>query len=1324
MDLDHRPADGDPTDDRTPTPPPADAHHSLFNAMLGKFTVQREPGSAERGGDRPVDRPVADDERPAEPEAAQPDPAPDDRPQGKRRRWWDVFRVNGATDEPAVVDADGTVHPLVTADDGDAPRTPVDAPAEAYGAAESAPADDGPTEEPDAAVGTATDGDETPAPPAPPKAGFLAKLRGLKEQLFPAAERSATADQHGELAEPMVADHSRDDVAAGPPAATELQEPVALAAAVPEPSTVADAAPADDAMPAIEPERASTEETETPTGPAGPEPAAAVPGLLSRLAFWKRPSPSSGIPEPVQPATDPSAPGQPAQAATEPSAPYEAAIPQHDEDLAPAAPPTVLAGAADGTDQEAAAAAIAEPEVPRAEPIRRMKVSPLFLAGECCRAVGGAIACLFRALTPASRKPLDEAVAALAADRQRLEREVRARREAVAVLARRLRYGRHERARLLDERAKAKADLVRLQSVIAARAADVGSLEQQGTALQAELQSAASRHQALLRDIDDGHLQWESLTGTVAQTKAKLDTVSIELGIKQNDSAKLDLVMEQHRRELEAISAEAERLAGVSKATEEGVREFQAQIARLDQERNEQERYIRETSVEAGRIRKDFEQQRHQRDVLESVLAQLQQDVQVRQSLMQQLMDDGIRVKREAEQLGTQKEVLASAIQELTAERERLEQDAVRFREEARAAEQGRAAAVAGAERAAAELGRLQAECEQRGRQVADLAAKQEVHDLLSQKIAAMKDEGLALAKKLDELRSQKDLTEKALNSYRRELAAVDTAIAQRKEERARIDQQARAVDERIASFKQDIERYTAEKSRLAAAVEDGRRQLQTLEPQIAQKRDEHAAVDQRLSSVRDALSQAEGEHQALQQAAAERQRRLDAIAEEHRAFEQKLAAGRAEVARLAGTGQGLVAEIGQNTTAKAALLAQVQELKRLAAAAGQQHDAMQRQRQELETWIGEAVPFRRQQEAEIQRQLAAIQRQQQELAGLTDRIGQDGARARSIEEELARLTERLNRTTAAIADAERELQQRGEQRVAAAEAIQKLEEERDLLQGEVSALSQQADRVRALQAKADELSATMAAGQQRLEEMFQENQRLAQEKAGLQQAVKQTEAERDAARERQRTLAEEVQQIQNNLESLRQTRDRLRDELAGQEGMLKSFAEENERSRQALATQLSEAQGELDEAQRKLDGAGDLLRQTESEIASKTITRDQLDESIARLKQQHADALAQVQAATGGIEEQKQLVQQQLDALTAETEKARRSYAELDKSVQEKAAEESGLLKRLKMLSTEAGQYQSMLKQWSELSRKIEEQKRVLEDLELQAEKKSGLFS
>ena len=51
-------------------------------------------------------------------------------------------------------------------------------------------------------------------------------------------------------------------------------------------------------------------------------------------------------------------------------------------------------------------------------------------------------------------------------------------------------------------------------------------------------------------------------------------------------------------------------------------------------------------------------------------------------------------------------------------------------------------------------------------------------------------------------------------------------------------------------------------------------------------------------------------------------------------------------------------------------------------------------------------------------------------------------------------------------------------------------------------------------------------------------------------------------------------------------------------------------------------------------------------------------------------------------------------------------------------------MLKRLKMLSTEAGQYQSMLKQWSELSRKIEEQKRVLEDLELQAEKKSGLFT
>ncbi len=103
---------------------------------------------------------------------------------------------------------------------------------------------------------------------------------------------------------------------------------------------------------------------------------------------------------------------------------------------------------------------------------------------------------------------------------------------------------------------------------------------------------------------------------------------------------------------------------------------------------------------------------------------------------------------------------------------------------------------------------------------------------------------------------------------------------------------------------------------------------------------------------------------------------------------------------------------------------------------------------------------------------------------------------------------------------------------------------------------------------------------------------------------------------------------------------------------------------------------------------------------------------------------LAQVQAATGDIETQKQLAREQLEALTAEVEQAKRSFADLDKSVKDKGAEEAGLLKRLKMLSTEAAQYQNMVKQRSELSRKIEEQKRVLEDLELQAEKKSGLFT
>lgn len=1315
MDLDNRPTDADPTDDRTPQSAPADAHQSLFNAMLGKFSGQRDPAPSVDEGAPAADQAGSPDAEPAPQE--DPGPAPAEPAPPRRRRWWDVFRVSGATNEPAIVDADGTVHPLGETDGGDLPVP---------SAGDAASPSVVPSQPP--VVATAADGfdaaatsersTETPEHVVPPRPGFVTKLRGLKEQLFPSAARPSDPEAYEETAAPPAAGQPPTDDPGTRQAVSEPDIPAALAESVPEyadeTAVLHPAAETPVAGPGPEPQ------AEPPADTGGPEPAAAAAGtgLLRRLAFWKRKQ-AGKAPEPAQPVIEPAAHPP---AAEEPT-PAEAASPAQ-ADLVPTEPVVAGGGTADAAEGDARGSAAAEPEDRTTGPVRRAKVSPLFIAGEFFIAAGERIAGLFRALAPAPRRPLDEAVAMLADQKQRLDREVRVRRKAVAVLARKLRRGRYERARLLDERATVRAEQLRLQSVITARAADVDSLEKQGTALQAEIQQAAARHQALLRDIDDGHLQWESLTGTVAQTKAKLDTVSIELGIKQNDSARLDLLMEQHRRELAAISAEADRLAGVSKATEEGVREFQAQIATLDQERNEQERYIRETSVETARIKKAYEEQRHQRDVLESVLAQLQQDVQVRQNLMQQLMDDGIRVKREAEQLVAQKELLTSAIQELTAERERLEQDAVRFREEARAAEQARAAAVAGAERAAAEFSRLQADCEQRGRQVADLAAKQEVHDLLSQKIAAMKDEGMGLAKKLDELRSQKDLTEKALNSYRRELAAVDTAIAQRKEERARIDQQAKAVDERIATFRTDIERFTAQKSQLAAAVEDGRRQLQTLEPQIAQKRDEHAAADQRLSSVRNALSQAEGEHQSLLQAAAEQQRRLDAIAEEHRAFEQKLAAGRAEVARLAEAGQALVTEIGQNTAAKAALLTQVQELKRLAAAAGQQNDAMQRQRQELETWIAEAVPFRQQQQGTIQQQLETIQQQREELAGLTERIGQDAARARSIEEELARLTERLNGTNGAIKDAERELQQRGEQRVAAAEAIQKLEEERDLLQGEVSALSQQADRVKALQAKADELAATMAAGQKRLEEMFQENQRLAQEKAGLQQAIKQTEAERDAARERQRAFAEEVQQIQNNLESLRQTRDQLRDELADQEGMLKSFAEENERSRQALTKQLGDAQGELDEAQRRLDGAGELLRQTESEIASKTITRDQLDESIARLKQQHADALAQVQAATGGIEEQKQLVQQQLDALTADAEKAKRSYAELDKSVKEKAAEENALLKRLKMLSTEAGQYQSMLKQWSELSRKIEEQKRVLEDLELQTEKKSGLFS
>lgn len=1336
MDQDQRLAgDGAERDERDPARDGADAlpggtQHSLFNAMLGKLAGKKDASSG-AGEEQPPDddHNASDGNREQQPDSSelkQPTvqaPGADEANTTAARAkkpWWNVFRVKSNADEPFA--GDGL--PIAPAF-GPAGEPEPDTPRSDQYAETS----------PDLEPGMPLDGagDEQPfiadpnenIPVTETKSGtsFIAKLKNIRDQLFPAADRPVI-DDHQEAAEsPYEEDHVSDQ---------PLTE--TASAVVPEVNAqdMSHVPRVDDDPEAYEP--GVSQPAPDPTTSIPSEQPQAVPkqDFFGRFAFWKkRADPTAEPVSPREDATQVIPVSDELEVAVQEEGFIQGVVAPVSLDDAPEPPAPALAG------QPAP-----DPEITEAEEFRPVKISPLYHVGEFFITLGGWIVARFTAILPSPRAPLDEVLAGKLAHKERLERDIRARKKDVAALARKLRRGRFERKDILEARSKARADLNRIQSTLKSRSADVAALEKQGMVLQTEIQLAASRHETLLKDIDNGHLQWESLTGTIAQTKAQLDTVTTELSIKRSDSASLDRLMEEHRRELSSATAETARLEGVRKATEEALQDFRAQIASLDQDRISQETYVRETGAEAARIRKAFEEQSHQKDVLESVLAQLSQDVQVRQKLMQQLLDEGMRVKTETDQRSAQRDLLASTVADLSSEKEQLQQDAVRFRDETRSFEEARRAAADETGRVTAELKRLQDECEERGRQVADLSAKQEVHELLSQKITAMKDDGLSLAKKLDDLRNQKDLTEKALNSYRRELAAVDTSIAQKKNERSRLDQQAREIDEKIGTFKKDVDLYTSQKSQLSDAIEAAHGKLRSLEEQISAKQEEHGRIDQHLLQVRGALASVEGELQRMDESARSRRTELEDISSRHAALEQQLDAGRSEVARLTDTGKELAAQIEQNTVSKASLIAQVQELKRIMAATAPENEKLQHRRRELEGWIGEAVQFQQQQQGAIERQLTTLKQQQQEMADLTARIEQGAARldklnddlahldqekairSQSIEDELARLNQQLSRTHGAIKDAERELQERSERRIGTIEAIQKLEEERDLLAGEVAALSQQAAQVKALQAKADELTATMTAGQKRLEEMFHENQRLAQEKAALQQSIQQAGAEHADTREQQHRFAEEVQQIQNNLESLRQTRDKLQDELSRQEGMLKSFAEENERSRQTLATQLDDVQNDLDDKQRKLDSAGDLLRQTESEISSKTITRDQMDTAIAQLKQQHADALAQVEAATGGIEDQKKLVQQQLDTLTAETEKARRSYAELDKSVKDKAAEETGLLKRLKMLSTEAGQYQSMLKQWSELSRKIEEQKRVLEDLELQAEKKSGLFT
>ena len=128
--------------------------------------------------------------------------------------------------------------------------------------------------------------------------------------------------------------------------------------------------------------------------------------------------------------------------------------------------------------------------------------------------------------------------------------------------------------------------------------------------------------------------------------------------------------------------------------------------------------------------------------------------------------------------------------------------------------------------------------------------------------------------------------------------------------------------------------------------------------------------------------------------------------------------------------------------------------------------------------------------------------------------------------------------------------------------------------------------------------------------------------------------------------------------------------------------------------------------------------------MESKERQREELEKTLADLKNRNQQLNAQADMEMAGISTRKESLQLEIRDLASEAESAQAKLKSVQEAIAAKTSEEASLLKRFQMLSMEMSEMENLKKESRELSRKIDEQKRILEDLELQIDKKSGLFT
>ncbi len=847
-----------------------------------------------------------------------------------------------------------------------------------------------------------------------------------------------------------------------------------------------------------------------------------------------------------------------------------------------------------------------------------------------------------------------------------LDDQVKNRRQEEARLLRKIRRSKRERKATLDFLAKARRDLNETLVAMKTGEANVKTLEKQTTFLQKEAEKESLRREKLGGETQNSQNKLEQLRNDISETEEKLQQITSAHKLRRQENDALNDLMDKTQRRLNELTATVEDQDRRRMENENILQETNSQAVLAEQMKQDKLKQGVQATEAVAEIQKKLEEKQHQVSVMESVAAELKRDMSDKQSLLNSYKDEIDSLAQNVERDRAQSEQVNLELKELENLKVQLNQQVYQTRAEVEKIEENK-------------------------------------------KNSELQLDGISV-----ELTNSNSL----LVERNRQVSALDSGIAE-------LQQTIEKKQEAIIQLQQKLEALRQNGFSMAQKIEELQKQKVEALDILESTRVQITAAENLMSTRQAALKELEAQQDSLQNA-------NDKLSEQIKNKEQEHLHLSESISMIMSSQEELEKKLNETRDEYQSVSEELNKINTDIDSKKRHYDNLF----EEETALERTVEHRKIELADWDRKIADIQEKfdhlEREVAANTDTQEKLLKDIDQYREELSDLTsqkENTGKTLKTLLKKQSGLEKWIE------DALEFRDQQATFIKDELA-------KSKELKSQVDELTQKLERNRSELEETDSENQRLMQERARSVQTaeselaelsrqlgeakdrINQDQIEIEKMLNQEDELKSKISELQDNKEKYETETEEKKLLKEKVEAELKTTQEEFEKQSQQQNSRLETISQETESGQQKLDSINERLKIAETEVVDRETRQHELDKTLADSKTKLQEINAQIEMEMAGVSAKKESLQQDAERINSELASAQAKLNDIQASITLKANDETALLKRFQMLSQEVTEMETMKKESRELYRKIEEQKRILEDLELQRDKKSGLFT